>query len=174
MDKHLNNNWLIELEDFDGYFVNEEGGVFSEHRGLIKQIKGGINPKGYFFVNLRKNKITYQARIHRLVIKTFIPNPNNKPCCDHINRVRTDNRVENLRWATISENGRNCSIRSDNTSKITGVRFDEKANSWRVEYITSNHIKKSKRFSVNKLGSNAKQLAIDFRLEMEQKYYTFN
>lgn len=46
-------------------------------------------------------------KVHRLVAETFIPNSDNKPFIDHINRCRSDNRVENLRWCTPSENMRN-------------------------------------------------------------------
>lgn len=42
--------------------------------------------------------------LHRIVAELFIPNPDNKPYIDHINTITTDNRVENLRWVTNSEN----------------------------------------------------------------------
>lgn len=51
-----------------------------------------------------KNKRYY---IHRIVAETFIPNPDNKPYIDHIDRNPSNNNVENLRWVTVSENNYN-------------------------------------------------------------------
>lgn len=45
--------------------------------------------------------------VHRIVAEVFIPNPQNKPCIDHINTLKTDNRIENLRWVTYEENSNN-------------------------------------------------------------------
>lgn len=53
--------------------------------------------------------------VHRLVAETFITNTEDKPTVDHINRVRDDNRVENLRWATHRE-------QRDNSAQVLDAR----------------------------------------------------
>ena len=61
-----------------------------------------IGRANYKTVSIKKK--TYY--VHRLVAKAFIPNPNNKPCINHIDCNRTNNNVENLEWCTMSENSK--------------------------------------------------------------------
>lgn len=75
-----------------------------------KVLKGRIQ-RGYLRLQLGRHNEQY---IHRLVAEAFIPNPENKPEVDHINRVKTDNRIENLRWASRSENQENLNVQSNN------------------------------------------------------------
>jgi len=57
------------------------------------------------YLTIMYNKHVY--KIHRLVAELFISNPDNKPQVDHINTIRSDNRMENLRWCTSKENQNN-------------------------------------------------------------------
>lgn len=62
---------------------------------------------GYCRICLTQNGMRGYYFVHRLVADAFIPNPENKPEIDHINTVKNDNRIENLQWATKSENAQN-------------------------------------------------------------------
>ena len=107
------------IEGFPNYLIYPDGSVFSKKRN--KFLKQCLNNKGYMMVNLYNNRKVKLCTVHRLVGLAYIPNPENKPCIDHINRIKTDNRLENLQWATLSENQINTGIRKDNKLGLKNI-----------------------------------------------------
>lgn len=82
---------------------------------------GYLDGEGYYRIHI-DDKV---YRVHRLVAETFIPNPENKSEIDHINRNPSDNRVENLRWATRTENNRNTRANDDCASKYGVHKYED-------------------------------------------------
>lgn len=90
------------------YFVSNKGRMKAVSKHTKKELimKERLNNAGYFHVNISKK----DYKIHVLVALHFIgPRPEEK-VIDHINRIKTDNRVENLRYCSQLENARNTHI----------------------------------------------------------------
>jgi len=105
-----------DIKDFEGlYQVSNFGRVKSLAKSwnlqngkyFSKEEKimiGGFNTFGYRHVTLMKNNKAYCKKIHRLVAEAFLDNPNNYPQVNHINGIKSDNRLENLEWCNQSHN----------------------------------------------------------------------
>mgnify|MGYP005714500305 CR=1 FL=1 len=109
-----------KINGYDNYLINQQGQVYSlKSKRVLSASKTGT---GYFSVDLSNKGQSARHAIHRLVAQAFIPNPNNYPVVDHIDRNKTNNDISNLRWITHSGNRRN-SIRPKTTDYPVGVFF---------------------------------------------------
>jgi hypothetical protein len=125
--------WL-PIVDYENYEVSDLGRIQSLAR---HGTKGGIMNKfihrlGYEYVYLYKNKKQKKFYIHRLVLQTFLPIEENKEV-NHMNHIKTDNRLCNLEWCSRSENSRFCKKRKGCTSQYRGVSLDKSSNKWKAE-----------------------------------------
>ena len=111
--------------------INEKT-VFSikTNKFLVPASDGG----GYLFVSLSKEGVSKNYKLHKLISDYFIPNPQNKPCIDHINGNNQDNRICNLRWCTYEENNNNpVRIERNHNSQINNEKKSKKVGQYTLE-----------------------------------------
>jgi hypothetical protein len=119
------------IDGYD-YSVSNYGRIKNNKFGRI--LKPSKNKNGYLIVRLSKDGVSKTLKkVHRLVANAFIFNPENKKCVDHIDNNRSNNNINNLRWATNKENNQNKIMSKNNTSGIKGVSFNKKAKKWEAQ-----------------------------------------
>lgn len=148
-----------DIEGFEGkYQVSNKGNVKTLARIVVnkgkhtyhrlrkeKILKNQKTTTGYWQVSLHKNVDKWKFhRIHRLVALHFIPNSENKPQVNHINGIKTDNRVENLEWVTNRENTMDAIRRGINFTHNNKITFKD------AEKIRE--LRKNKKLTFKELG----------------------
>lgn len=127
--------------------VNEDGSIL---RLNGKKARKYLDRDGYEFVYSGRKKFF----VHRLVAKTYIPNPHGYPQVNHINGVKNDNRISNLEWCTNSHNqthsryvlGNNTGFSDTPVRCIeTGEAFVSTRDAWRKTGVSYSHISESAR-----------------------------
>ena len=103
--------WM-DIPGYPSYKVSNHGRVASFRGKTSKLLRPSVSRYGYLQVSLVSGEKFGTGKkstvaVHRLVALAFIPNPENKPCIDHINTIKTANFPENLRWVSYKENANN-------------------------------------------------------------------
>jgi hypothetical protein len=103
--EYMNTEVWKDIEDFPDYQVSSNGRVRSSKYNTPRILKESIHHQnGRPQVVLRKNNKSITIGVHRLVCKTFNPNPHNHPYVLHKDNNVKNNRSSNLKWGTQSEN----------------------------------------------------------------------
>ena len=93
---------LEKLKGFENYYIDKEGNIYTKDKKLMTG--KFVDNTGYYQIVLRKNgKRSYQ-RLHRLIAKQFIDNPNNLPQVNHKDGNKLNNSLDNLEWISNSDN----------------------------------------------------------------------
>lgn len=94
-----------DIVGYEGmYQVSSLGNIRSMKNNKIRLLQPGINTGGYKQVTLLMNGVPKSARVHRIVASAFIQKTDKQTEVNHINGVKTDNRVENLEWVSRETN----------------------------------------------------------------------
>lgn len=142
MSEIIKEEWKLIVGYEDLYLVNNFGSIKCTDFMLTKRI--GINKHrsifiskiisnfGYEHIWLCKDTIRKDTFVHRLVADHFIPNPDNLPYINHIDKNSLNNYVENLEWVTARENCCHRSATIKKSSKYTGVSYSKQYNKWKA------------------------------------------
>lgn len=120
------------IESKPNYEVNDIGEIRNKKTGRL--LKQSVRKDGYCQVMLGRK--TIPVYIHRVVAEAFIPNPEKLPQVDHINGIKTDNRLINLRWVNATENYMASGYKSRIRNKWKAIEATNVKTGERLEFIS--------------------------------------
>jgi len=122
---------LFDYNPDTGIFTNKINRGTRARKG---EVSGSLNKNGYCLIEVNGKK--YKAhRLAWMYVHGYFPENQ----IDHINQIRTDNRIENLREVSQSCNSKNCKIHNRNSSGVTGVSWHKLKKKWQVHIRDKNH-----------------------------------
>ena len=111
----------MEVVGYNNYLIYDDGRVWSKYNN--KFLKPFKNTDGYYMVDLFNDGKGKKFKVHRLVALHYIPLVEGKDQVDHINNIKTDNRLENLHWVNHSENMINTPVQNNNKLGHKNIRL---------------------------------------------------
>jgi len=137
--KDLDFECFLPIDGYENYFVSNFGNIKNSKINII--MKPSTDKDGYKLVVLSKNGIRKCFRVHRLVGKAFLENPDSKKVIDHIDNNPANNNVKNLRWCSQNDNSCNRGRTKNNKSGFKGVCFDKPLKKYRASIKINGKIK---------------------------------
>jgi hypothetical protein len=123
-----------DVDGFNGYKVSNFGNLKNKKGKILKFRE---DKDGYKRTNLYKDNKPHTFYIHKLVAIAFIPNSENKPKVDHIDRNHHNNHISNLRWVTTRENTLNSKTNSRNKTGYKCISYDENSQKYKLQMSLS-------------------------------------
>jgi hypothetical protein len=139
---------------YDNYECSNLGNIKNSKTSRI--LKKYLCTNGYLAVCLKNEKI----RIHRLIGKTFLDNPDNFLIIDHIDRDKTNNNINNLRWCSYKTNSINKKVKYNAVSQYKGIDYDKIKKTWKPYIYINGKVKRLGSFKTEKQAYETKCLYI--------------